>query len=143
VPYMDWHKKLDTQVPLLDSLLSSLSASDFARSLTRSDESKFSQLSREKLMAEQNPTVEALHERWSTLSMNVYECCIALPEIVSYIQQSAEVCSSLFFLSKCPLISSNPTGYRSRCRYTAKLSTRLTPDYRYCIHYAITILPLH
>lgn len=97
VPYMDWHKKLDTQVPLLNSLLSSLSATDFARSLTRSDESKFSQLSREKLMGEQNPTVEALHERWSTLSMNVYECCTALPEIVPYIQQSAEVISFLSF----------------------------------------------
>lgn len=146
VPHMDWHKKLDTQVPLLNSLLASHSATDFARSLTRSDESKFSQLSREKLMGEQNPTVEALHERWSTLSTNVYECCIALPEIVSYIQQSAEVFSFfLCFLAffECPLIPSNPTCYNNRCRYTTKLSTRLTSNHRYCIPSAITILPLH
>lgn len=97
VPYMDWHRRLDTQVPLLNRLLASLSATDFARSLTRSDESKFSQLSREKLMDEHDPTVLDLHERWSTLATNVYECCIALPETVSYIQQSAEVFFFFFF----------------------------------------------
>ncbi|CRG82879.1 Piezo-type mechanosensitive ion channel component 1 [Talaromyces islandicus] len=95
VPHMDWHKKLDTQVPLLNSLLASHSATDFARSLTRSDDSKLSQLSREKLIDDKNPTVEALHERWSTLSTNVYECCTALPETVPYIQQSAEILHSL------------------------------------------------
>ncbi|KAH8703708.1 hypothetical protein BGW36DRAFT_287136 [Talaromyces proteolyticus] len=95
VPQMDWHKKLDTRVPLLDSLLASLSAADLARSLTRSDESKFAQLSRDKLMSEDNPTVEALHDRWSILATSVFECCTALPEIVPYIQQCAEILHSL------------------------------------------------
>jgi hypothetical protein len=128
VPYMDWHKKLDTQVPLLNSLLVSDSATDFARSLTRSDESKLSQLSREKLMDDKNPMVMALHERWSTLSTNVYECCTALPEIVSYIQQSAEVFLLFFFIFKVLAHSEQSEFLRqtvARCK--GKLSTRLTP----------------
>lgn len=91
VPNVDWHKRLDTRAKYLDDLLAALSPTDLARSLTRSDQSMFAQLSREQLMDEQSPITETLHKRWCDLVMAVKECCTAMPEFVQFIQECIQV----------------------------------------------------
>jgi hypothetical protein len=95
---MDWKTAFDTSVSFLDDLLTSISSRDLTRTLTRSDQADFSRLSREQVMRENDPTVEALLEKWYALSNAVWECCTALPELVSYMQDCIEVGSPYFFL---------------------------------------------
>lgn len=94
---MNWNRKFDTSVPFLDDLLSSISSRDLTRTLTRSDQADFSRVSREQVMRENDPMVESLNRKWHTLSAAVWECCTALPELVSYMQDCIEVGSLSFF----------------------------------------------
>ncbi|PCH00491.1 Guanine-nucleotide dissociation stimulator CDC25 [Penicillium occitanis (nom. inval.)] len=91
VPNVDWNKRLDTRAKYLDDLLAALSPTDLARSLTRSDQSMFAQLSREQLMDEQNPIAEVLHTRWCDLVMAVREYCTAMPESLQSIQECIQI----------------------------------------------------
>lgn len=91
VPSIDWKKRLDTRAKYLDDLLAALSPADLARSLTRSDQTMFASLSREKFVSEQDPIVETLHTRWSDLAVSVRDCCTALPEFVPFIQDCIKV----------------------------------------------------
>ncbi|EEA19511.1 conserved hypothetical protein [Talaromyces marneffei ATCC 18224] len=91
VPNVDWHKRLDTRAKYLDDLLAALSPTDLARSLTRSDQSMFAQLSREQLMDEQNSITGVLHTRWYDLAMAVRDCCTAMPEFVQLIQECIQI----------------------------------------------------
>lgn len=91
VPTMDWNHKFETSVPFLDDLLASISPADLAHTLHRSDESDFARLSRSQITVENEPTVDALHNKWHKLSCAVWECCTALPELVGYIRECIEV----------------------------------------------------
>jgi hypothetical protein len=96
---MDWTLPFDTNLPFVDDLLLSTSAADLARTLTTADEVDFSTLTRQNI-AEESPVVLNLHAKWHTLSLAVWECCTALPHLVRYIQDCAEVSAFLVKLNQ-------------------------------------------
>lgn len=87
---MEWHVPLDTSILFLEDCLNSTSPKDLARTMTGSDELDFSGLSRESIVAN-DILVRGLLTNWHGLSMSVWECCAALPDIVPFLRECAEV----------------------------------------------------
>lgn len=87
---MDWSRKFDTAIPFLEDLLMSTSAVDFARNLTSNDEDDFEKLSEQNVIAE-DAVVRRLVAKWHMLSIEVWECCSALPDLISDIQECIQV----------------------------------------------------
>ncbi|KAL4805536.1 hypothetical protein BDV18DRAFT_21205 [Aspergillus unguis] len=87
---MDWSRQFSIAFSFLEDVLDSSSstdfASDFPRTLTSSDENDFAPLLDEEAL---NKSVAIrLAYRWEVLSIEVWECCKALPEIIPHIQGS-------------------------------------------------------
>lgn len=91
---MDWKTPFDTTLSFLDDCLASSSAMDLARTLTRADKVDFSQASRQSLVT-QDAVVQRLLANWHTVSMSVWECCSALPDLIPYLRECAEVSPQL------------------------------------------------
>lgn len=101
---MDWKTPFDTSLPFLDDYLESTSPTDLARSMRGVDENHFSELTRQSLIAE-DAIVGQLKIQWRELSVSVWECCAALPDLIPYLQECAQV-SSLYSQSRrCPNMS--------------------------------------
>ncbi|KAI2741977.1 hypothetical protein DTO013F2_8640 [Penicillium roqueforti] len=87
-PTMDWKTPFDTSIPFLDDYLESTSPTDLASSMRGLDEQNFSELTRQSLIAE-GSVVGQLKVQWRELSVSVWECCAALPDLIPYIQECA------------------------------------------------------
>ncbi|KAF3390480.1 hypothetical protein F1880_009165 [Penicillium rolfsii] len=87
---MEWHVPLDTSILFLEDCLNSTSPKDLARTMTGSDELEFAGLSRQSIVANDDQ-LRGLLANWHVLSMSVWECCAALPEMVPFLIECAEV----------------------------------------------------
>ncbi|KAJ5249416.1 hypothetical protein N7524_011732 [Penicillium chrysogenum] len=88
-PTMDWKTPFDTSIPFLDDYLESTSLTDLASSMRGLDEQNFAELTRQILIAE-GSVVGQLKIQWRELSVSVWECCAALPDLIPYIQECAQ-----------------------------------------------------
>lgn len=100
-PTMDWRVKFNTDIPFLEDCLTSMSAMDLARTLTSTDEIDFASLSRQNILAEDALVVRFLAD-WRALSGSVWECCSALPDLIPYLQECAQVSISLAVIYQAP-----------------------------------------
>lgn len=98
---MNWMQNFDVSVPFVEDVFGSISPADLARTLTTSDELDFARLSRGDIINE-GPTLKHLVARWHALATAVWECCLALPDLSSYIQDCIQV-SHWFFGSQYSL----------------------------------------
>lgn len=87
---MEWYLPLDTSILFLEDCLNSTSPKDLARTMTGTDELDFSGLSRQSILANDN-FVRRLLTNWHDLSISVWECCTALPDIVPFLRECAQV----------------------------------------------------
>ena len=89
--HMDWNQPFDTSIIFLEDCLNSTSAIDLARTLTGADEVDFGDLTRHNLIAE-DAVVKRLLANWHILSISVWECCSALPDMMTpYLRECAQV----------------------------------------------------
>ncbi|KAJ5594305.1 Guanine-nucleotide dissociation stimulator CDC25 [Penicillium hispanicum] len=86
---MEWKIPFDTTLLFLDDCLASTSAMDLAKTMTVIDEVDFSHLSRQSLVT-QDTAVKHLLTSWHTLSISVWECCSALPDMIPYLRECAQ-----------------------------------------------------
>lgn len=87
---MDWKDPFDTEILFLEYCLSSSSPEDLAHTLISSDEVDFAGLSRQNILAN-DAAVNNLLASWHTLSISVWECCSALPDITTSLRECAQV----------------------------------------------------
>ncbi|KAJ9490422.1 hypothetical protein VN97_g2856 [Penicillium thymicola] len=88
-PTMDWKTPFDTSIPFLDDYLESTSPTDLARSMRGLDEHNFAELTQQSLIAE-DAVVRKLLLQWRKLSISIWECCAALPDLIPYLQECAQ-----------------------------------------------------
>ncbi|OGE54381.1 hypothetical protein PENARI_c006G04320 [Penicillium arizonense] len=86
---MDWKTPFDTSVPFLEDCLISTSGSDLARSLKALNEHQFAEVTRQNLVAE-DAVIGNLLWHWQMLSVSVWECCSALPDLIPHIQECTQ-----------------------------------------------------
>lgn len=91
---MDWKTPFDTSIPFLEDCLIATSGSDLARSLKALDEHQFAEMSRQNLVSE-DVLVGKLLRHWQTLSVSVWECCLALPDLIPHLQECTLVSASV------------------------------------------------
>jgi hypothetical protein len=87
---MDWKTPFDTSVPFLEDCLISTSGSDLARSLKALNEHQFAEVTCQNLVAE-DAVIGNLLWHWQMLSVSVWECCLALPDLIPHIQECTQV----------------------------------------------------
>ncbi|KAJ5233975.1 uncharacterized protein N7469_005741 [Penicillium citrinum] len=88
-----WSKPFDASYPFLEDCFSSSSPSDLARTLTTLDKGDFANLSRSSLIAP-DEVAKGLLANWDALTVSVWECCSAIPEITEYLRECAQTQSS-------------------------------------------------
>jgi hypothetical protein len=86
---MKWSQPFSIVFSFLEDILNSTSSSDFARTLTTTDEREFTGLIDQGSFDED--LARRLSVRWEKLSIDVWECCKALPKMIEYIQESLQV----------------------------------------------------
>ncbi|KAL2831176.1 hypothetical protein BDW59DRAFT_7874 [Aspergillus cavernicola] len=82
---MNWSQEFTIAFSFLEDILRSTSSTDFARILTCTDERDFAELAEEE--AFDKILANRLSIRWELLSIDVWECCRALPDMIEYIQE--------------------------------------------------------
>lgn len=87
---MDWKSPFDTGILFLEHCLSSSSPEDLAHTLISSDEVDYAGLSRQNILAN-DAVVKSLLANWHILSISVWECCSALPDITPSLRECAQV----------------------------------------------------
>jgi hypothetical protein len=87
---MSWSQPFDVDFTFYEDLTGSTSAADFAHTLTKLDRHNFSNLQPQNIMAE-DAVLTRLLNQWETLSIAVWECCTALPDLIPYIQDCVQV----------------------------------------------------
>ena len=86
---MDWSRPFSIVFSFLEDMDSSDSPVSFARNLTRSVERDFALLIEGGTL--DKTVANRLSERWHLLSVEVWECCKALPETIRFIHECLEV----------------------------------------------------
>lgn len=87
---MDWKTPFDTEILFIEYCLSSISPEDLAHTLISTDEVGFARLSRQNILAN-DAVVKDLLANWHALSISVWECCTALPDITPSLRECAQV----------------------------------------------------
>ncbi|KAI9368808.1 hypothetical protein BJX61DRAFT_196902 [Aspergillus egyptiacus] len=82
---MNWSKPFSVVFSFLEDILGSTSSTDFARNLTTADERDFSALLEEETFDKN--VASRLCVRWELISIDVWECCTALPYLIGFIQE--------------------------------------------------------
>lgn len=90
VSRMDWKTPFDTEILFIEYCLSSISPEDLAHTLISTDEVGFARLSRQNILAN-DAVVKDLLANWHALSISVWECCTALPDITPSLRECAQV----------------------------------------------------
>ncbi|KAL2808390.1 hypothetical protein BJX63DRAFT_35459 [Aspergillus granulosus] len=85
---MKWSQPFSIVFFFLEDILNSTSATDFARTLTTADEREFAGLIDQGTFDEN--LAHRISVRWEKLSIDVWECCKALPKMIEYIQESLQ-----------------------------------------------------
>ncbi|KAL3436736.1 hypothetical protein BDV09DRAFT_164295 [Aspergillus tetrazonus] len=85
---MDWSRPFSIVFSFLEDMDSSDSPMNFARNLTRSVERDFALLIEGGTL--DKTVANRLSERWHLLSVEVWECCKALPETIRFIHECLE-----------------------------------------------------
>ncbi|KAL2836119.1 hypothetical protein BJY01DRAFT_238432 [Aspergillus pseudoustus] len=85
---MKWSQPFSIVFFFLEDILDSASSTDFARTLTTTDEREFAGLVDQGTFDEK--LAHRLSVRWETLSIEVWECCRALPKMIEYVQESLQ-----------------------------------------------------
>ncbi|RAK96544.1 uncharacterized protein BO80DRAFT_458858 [Aspergillus ibericus CBS 121593] len=86
---MNWTKPFAVDFSFLEDLTASMSADDFAKTITTGDQSCFSGLT-QKSFVEPDAVIKRLLVTWELMSMAVWECCTGLPELIEYIEELAQ-----------------------------------------------------
>lgn len=87
---MNWTQPFKINLTFLEDLTTSTSPLDFAQTMSHVDEGYFKGLSH-KSFKEPGPVVKRIFTEWELLSIAVWECCTALPDLVGYIQECVQV----------------------------------------------------
>jgi hypothetical protein len=87
---MDWKIPFDTSIPFLEDCLTSSSPADLALNMNGLDEHHFAEITRQTLLTD-DATVRKLLVQWRALSVSVWECCCALPDLIPVLQECAQV----------------------------------------------------
>ncbi|KAF7586715.1 hypothetical protein BBP40_008413 [Aspergillus hancockii] len=121
---MNWSLPFDMDFTFFENLTGSTSAEDFARTLTTVDERSFSVLKPQNVMAKDAVLTRLLTD-WETLSIAVWECCTALPDMIPYIQDCVQGwgCKSLLVLRNYHSFSAIITGLRKYSITDSVIST--------------------
>ncbi|KAL4997669.1 hypothetical protein BDV10DRAFT_90329 [Aspergillus recurvatus] len=90
---MDWSRPFSIIFSFLEDMDGSDSPMSFARNLTRSDERDFALLIEGRTV--DKSVANRLSDRWHLLSVEVWECCKALPESIRFIHECLESLSTL------------------------------------------------
>ncbi|KAL4783057.1 hypothetical protein BJX76DRAFT_348923 [Aspergillus varians] len=81
---MNWTRPFSIIFSFLEDILNSPTSTEFARNLASSDERDFAALTEEGTL--DKSLANRLSVRWELLSIDVWECCRALPDSIEYIQ---------------------------------------------------------
>jgi hypothetical protein len=95
---MDWASPFGVESPFLDDLFASPSPAVLARTITHSDERDFANLSIQSFVTE-DPVLQSLVRNWNMLCIDVEECCMAHPWLVSHFRDTIGVSNSNIPLS--------------------------------------------
>ena len=87
---MDWETPFDTSLTFLEDCLTYSSPMDLALNMKSLDEHQFADVTRQKLVTD-DAVVRQLFAHGRTLSVSVWECCCALPDLVPYFQDCIQV----------------------------------------------------
>lgn len=87
---MNWKSPFDTSFSFLEDCLTSSSPSDMAHNMECLDEHHFSEIFRQTQVAD-DAVVGKLLVHWRGLTISVWECCCALPDLIPYLQECAQV----------------------------------------------------
>ncbi|OKP13254.1 hypothetical protein PENSUB_1057 [Penicillium subrubescens] len=107
---MDWNLEFDTKLPYLEDYHNSISAKDLASILTDKVHQLYQEATIELVEVTEDKTVKRISQEsiangdwrgivadWYTLSQFVWECCVALPNVVTVLENCAK--ASLQILS--------------------------------------------
>ncbi|KAL4892915.1 hypothetical protein BDV59DRAFT_202275 [Aspergillus ambiguus] len=86
---MDWSRPFNVEFSFLEDLLAATSPKDFARTLTTADEGMFGKLTVQSILGEDAVTRRILVQ-WDHLSIDVWECCTGLPDMIATIQECVQ-----------------------------------------------------
>ncbi|PYH44925.1 uncharacterized protein BP01DRAFT_423822 [Aspergillus saccharolyticus JOP 1030-1] len=86
---MDWSRPFQLNLAFLEDLTASTSPLDFASTMSHIDEGYLTGLTH-KSFSEPGPVVKRVFTEWELLSIAVWECCTALPDLVGYIQECVQ-----------------------------------------------------
>lgn len=87
---INWKTPFDTSIPFLEDCLTSSSPTDLALNMKGLDEHHFAEITRQTLLTD-DAAVKKLLLHWRALSISVWECCCALPELIPFLQDCAQV----------------------------------------------------
>ncbi|CAG8081885.1 unnamed protein product [Penicillium olsonii] len=90
---MDWETPFDTSLTFLEDCLTYSSPMDLALNMKSLDEHQFADVTRQKLVTD-DAVVRQLFAHGRTLSVSVWECCCALPDLVPYFQDCIQSLSA-------------------------------------------------
>ena len=89
---MDWNTPFDISYMFLEDCVGSISPKDLARTLTGTDEISLTSLSHQSIVTG-DAAVKEMLSNWHALSISVWECCTALPDVISYLAECAQASS--------------------------------------------------
>ncbi|KAJ5396897.1 hypothetical protein N7509_005010 [Penicillium cosmopolitanum] len=84
-----WDRQFDASYPFLEDCLGSSSPSDLARTLTTLDKGDFAHLTRSSIIAH-DETTKGILANWEDLTVSVWECCSAIPDLTLYLRECAQ-----------------------------------------------------
>jgi len=87
---MNWKTPFDTSIPFLEDCLTSSSPTDLAQNMKSLDEHHFAEITRQALLTDDAVVRKSL-AHWQALSVSVWECCCALPDLIPVLQECAQV----------------------------------------------------
>lgn len=87
---MNWKTPFDTSIPFLEDCLTSSSPADLAQNMKSLDEHHFAEITRQTLLTD-DVAVKKLLVHWRALSISVWECCCALPDLIPILQECTQV----------------------------------------------------
>ncbi|KAL5332826.1 hypothetical protein BJX70DRAFT_406907 [Aspergillus crustosus] len=85
---MNWTRHFSVSFSFLEDILESTPTNDLAGTLTSNDEKEFAKLFEDQTF--DHSMAKRLALRWEVLSIEVWECCKAVPDLIEYIQSSLQ-----------------------------------------------------
>ncbi|KAF9889784.1 hypothetical protein FE257_006874 [Aspergillus nanangensis] len=83
---MSWTRQFNVGFSFLEDILNATSAPDFASTTTSSDAGLFTQLTVQDIV-EEGVITKRILAQWDLMSIEVWECCTGLPDLIPFIQE--------------------------------------------------------